>query len=148
MIIILIGSSIFTWLFVQKNLVIFLKFSSCSKLNLAFDDDEFDDNVYFFCFWPKITNFCRFGPITTVFLRWNLASKLIRAWWIQWWCPFDLFWTENTLFSHAWSKKIKIVCLRRKSLSTIIYEIFETNSSFHIYPLKEKFNFYFSGDFC
>ena len=50
MIIILIGSSIFTWLFVQKNLVIFLKFSSCSKLNLAFDDDEFDDNVYFFCF--------------------------------------------------------------------------------------------------
>ena len=43
----------------------------------------------------------------------------------------------------GWWRQIKSI------LHTISYKLFETNSSFHLNSaLREKFNFYFSRDFC
>ena len=65
---------------------------ACAKLQL-------------FCFKPEIPSLSKFGPkIKIISLSWNLVPRLIQIYRIQWWCPFFLFSTGNTLFGQTCPK--------------------------------------------
>ena len=70
--------------------------------------------------YPFQANLIQKGNI--IWLRWNLVPRLVQICWIRRQCPFDLLWTEDTLFEKIWSKKIKLSifyhCLSRSQNET------------------------------
>ena len=57
-----------------------------------FEYVEFNDDVYFFSFWPKTPFWANLvQKMKIVFLKWNLTQILIWICQIQWWCLFYLF---------------------------------------------------------
>ena len=53
-------------------------------------------------FWANLVQ-----KVKLICLSWNLVPRLIRIWWIQWWCSLFLFLIENMLFGQIWSRKLK-----------------------------------------
>ena len=55
-----------------------------------------------YLFWANLVQ-----KVKLISLSWNLVPRLIRIWWIQWWCSLFLFLIENMLFGQIWSRKLK-----------------------------------------
>ena len=63
-------------------------------------------------FWASLiqrSKLSKLGPkIKIVSLSWNLVSRLIRIWRIQWWCSLFSLFVENAVLGQIWSQNSKL----------------------------------------